>query len=327
MATRISLIRSTRQKEERQRIGTFITPFAQSLIDVEKKCLVRLSEAARDASQIQIALNSVVRAQLLEKTPSFSVLQEFASVLWVQKEEQVAVQYLSRLASGPGTPHQHLEESVDLTQQAALLARLGTWSSEACLKKPADINSQYMTKAAKLLEAVKPTFQHDSSLPHALVYHECAIFAERQYQSIINSPDVIRWKMYVDRKRQEIQTRKEEIARTTVKSQSDLMKYNQSKAEKLLEEDIKSFNRHNEARETFLKQAIKMYSQCLKTSNTFDIDGAIRLCSLWFANFDEDGVQDEVRDALERVPSQKFIFLAVSSSTTILPHRSRFHLA
>jgi ataxia telangiectasia mutated family protein len=121
MATRISLIRSARQKEERQQIGTFVTPFAQSLIDVEIQCLVRLSEAARDANQIQVALNSVVRAQLLEKVPSFPVLQEFASVMWLQKEEQVAVQYLSRLASDPVISHQG---SINKTQKAALLARL-----------------------------------------------------------------------------------------------------------------------------------------------------------------------------------------------------------
>ncbi|KAF9466074.1 hypothetical protein BDZ94DRAFT_1319724 [Collybia nuda] len=315
MATRISLIRSARQKEERQRIGTSTTPFAQNLIDVEQKCLVRLSEAARDANQIQIAINSVVRAQLLEKSPSFYILQEFASVLWAQKEEQMAVQYLSRLASSP--EFTNVDESADAIQLAALLTRLGTWSSEACLKNPADINIQYFTQAVKLLETMDPTFQPDSNLSRALVYRECAIFAERQYQSIINSPDVIRWKMYVDRKRQEIQSREVEIQQATTKSGLEALAHNQNKAKKILEEDIKLFDRHNEARETFLKQAIEMYSQCLKTSDTFDVDGAIRLCSLWFANFDDDGLQDSVREALERVPSQKLVFLAHQLSARI----------
>jgi ataxia telangiectasia mutated family protein len=36
----------------------------------------------------------------------------------------------------------------------------------------------------------------------------------------------------------------------------------------------------------------------------------IRLCSLWFANFDDEGLQEKVRAALDRIPSRKFIFLS-----------------
>jgi ataxia telangiectasia mutated family protein len=123
MATRISLIRSVRQKEERQQIGILLTPFAQSLIEVEKKCLVRLSEAARDAHQIQIALNSVVRAQRLESSPSFEVSQEFASVLWIQKEEKLAVQFLKELIARD-EPKMPSQNPINATQKASLLARL-----------------------------------------------------------------------------------------------------------------------------------------------------------------------------------------------------------
>jgi ataxia telangiectasia mutated family protein len=99
MATRISLIRSVRQKEQREQIGTLLAPFARDLIEVEKKCLVRLSAAAREANQQQIALNAIVRAQGLEDIPSFEVSQEFARVLWLQKEQKLAVQFLKDLIS------------------------------------------------------------------------------------------------------------------------------------------------------------------------------------------------------------------------------------
>jgi ataxia telangiectasia mutated family protein len=156
------------------------------------------------------------------------------------------------------------------------------------------------------------SLQHDSNIVHAMVYHECAIFAERQYQSIINSPNVIRWKMYVDRKQQEIQRRQEELLKTSIESKFKALERDQETALKVLEEDTKTYKRLTEARETFLKQAIGMYSQCLQTSNTFDVDGSIRLCSLWFANFEDDGLQDKVQEALERIPSRKLVFLAVS---------------
>jgi ataxia telangiectasia mutated family protein len=53
-----------------------------------------------------------------------------------------------------------------------------------------------------------------------------------------------------------------------------------------------------------------MYSRCLEISDDFDDDVTIRLCSLWFSNFDDVSLHEKVRDALDRVPSRKFVFLA-----------------
>lgn len=73
------------------------------------------------------------------------------------------------------------------------------------------------------------------------------------------------------------------------------------------------FKDHNLARETFLKQAIDMYSRCLESSDDFDNEAVIRLCSLWFANFDDETrVHEEIGLALDRIPSRKMLFLAVS---------------
>jgi len=74
-----------------------ITPFTQSLREVEKRCLIALSAAARVARMPQIALNSVTAAQRLEDVASFDVSQEFASVLWHLKEQVTAVRYLRQL--------------------------------------------------------------------------------------------------------------------------------------------------------------------------------------------------------------------------------------
>jgi ataxia telangiectasia mutated family protein len=99
LATRISLVRSVRQKEERKQIGSFVTPFVRGLVGLEKNCLVRLSIAARKSNQLQVALNSIVKAQQLEKNVSFEVAREFANVLWLQKEQKLAVQYLKELVN------------------------------------------------------------------------------------------------------------------------------------------------------------------------------------------------------------------------------------
>jgi serine-protein kinase ATM len=123
VATRISLLRSARHKEQRQQIGTTLTPFISGLMDIEKQCLIRISEAARESHNLQIALNSVIRAQKLERSPTALVSQEFANVLWDQREHKVAIQFLKDLIR-LHFPDIKSETPRDHTQKALLLARL-----------------------------------------------------------------------------------------------------------------------------------------------------------------------------------------------------------
>lgn len=84
----------------------------------------------------------------------------------------------------------------------------------------------------------------------------------------------------------------------------------QAKAKTIYAEDSKAYQRHTGARDAFLILALDMYSRCLASSDRFDDDGPIRFSSLWFANFDDDGIQDKLQAALDRVPSRKFVFLS-----------------
>lgn len=323
MATRIALLRSVRQKEQRTLIGTMRTPFVSELYDIEKQCLLRISEAARESQNLQIALNSVTRAQNLElKEASPALSQELSHVLWLKKEPKSAVGYMKELIKRH-FPAAKLQSSSLRLQKAQLLARLvscyansftiysdvidqGAWSSEACLQKPTDIWSHYFDPAATLLSDIAAP---DST--HATVYHECAMFADRQYQAIVKSPDAIRLKMYVDRKEKEIHDRHKQIKQMSKSSREygDLVR-DQNKAEKQLQEDEARYHKHTEARNIFLQQAIDMYSRCLEASDAFDDDAHIRLTSLWFANFDDLPLQTKVRESVGRVPSRKFVFLA-----------------
>ena len=145
----------------------------------------------------------------------------------------------------------------------------------------------------------------------ATVYHQCAVFADRQYHTILRSPDAIKWKLYAERKEKEIQHRREQILKTQSGSRAlkELI-YDQEKAEKLLREDTQRYKKHSESLSTFLQQAIDMYSRCLQAADEFDNDGHIRLVSLWFANFNDNDLQDKVRFSIDRIPSRKFVFLA-----------------
>jgi ataxia telangiectasia mutated family protein len=125
MATRISLIQSVKHREQREQIGNIPTPFVTGLTDIEKRCLIRLSEAARSSSHQQVALNSIIRAQQLEKIPSFDISQEFASVLWMQKEQKLAVEFLRdlMLREDPEYARPTVDASIN-GRRAHLLAQL-----------------------------------------------------------------------------------------------------------------------------------------------------------------------------------------------------------
>ena len=137
------------------------------------------------------------------------------------------------------------------------------------------------------------------------------MFAEHQYLAIVRSPDSIRWKIYIDRKTQEIKQREEQLSKTFQGSREfkDLTQAH-LQAKNLLSQDRTYFEQESGARNAFLEQAIDMYSRCLATSDDFDDDGHLRLCSLWFSNFHDLPLQAKVRIALDRIPSRKFIFLA-----------------
>lgn len=146
------------------------------------------------------------------------------------------------------------------------------------------------------------------------------MFAEKQYQAVLKSPDALRWKIYVDRKTNEIEYRSKEITRTQSAPIRKQLVHDQEKAQKILQEDSELFQKHNQLRETLLKQAIEMHSRCLETSGAFDDDSAIRLCSLWFANFVDESIMEAVSEALDRIPSRKLVFLAVSSNFHLVFH-------
>ncbi|KAF5387310.1 hypothetical protein D9757_005776 [Collybiopsis confluens] len=292
MATRISLIKSARRREQRHQIGNMLSSFGRTLLEVEKKCLLRLSQAAREAHQVQVALNSVIRAKNLEHLSSPSVTEEFASVLWAHKEQKHAVEYLTDLRRDA-----HDSDPIWLAQ---VIARLGAWSAEACLEQPSDIKQEFFDQAISMIKNV-----HENE-SRASVYHQYAKFAESQYKTALDSPELLRLNMYRERKEQE-RKHYEQVTR----GKSDKALVNRlSAVKKVLAQDSKAMTDFISNRDASLKQAVQMYSLCLEASNKFDEDVSIQFCSLWLSNFDYDIIQDDLLQALGRIPSHKFVFLA-----------------
>lgn len=150
----------------------------------------------------------------------------------------------------------------------------------------------------------------------AEVFHQCAAFADKQYNAINRSPDMIRRKVYIQRKEQEIEERSKQLSQLSQGHNPNRLgevKKAQELAKKVLDADTALHQGLKGARDEFLKQALVLYSQCLCMSEAFDDEAPIKFSSLWFANFDDEVVKEKlIQQALGRIPSRKFIFLAVS---------------
>lgn len=97
MATRISLIHAAQTRQ----MGSLSSAVTHGLLSTKKSCLIRIAQAAREASLPQIALKSITSALNLEGrgNPHFDTSYEFAHVLWAHREETMAIEHVDRLLS------------------------------------------------------------------------------------------------------------------------------------------------------------------------------------------------------------------------------------
>jgi ataxia telangiectasia mutated family protein len=137
---------------------------------------------------------------------------------------------------------------------------------------------------------------------HARVYEKFALFAHRQYQAVMASPELIRLEVYIERKKNEI----ERLGGMRGPGISKQMKDSRA----LFEADSSQVQTQYDARDAFLVLAIEMYSRTLVSTDTADTECSIRLCSLWYKNFGRDEYGEPIHTAIARVPSHKFVFLA-----------------
>jgi serine-protein kinase ATM len=190
----------------------------------------------------------------------------------------------------------------------------GEWSSEARLEKPTDILERYFKAAVDIVSN-----ETETRIEHRHVFEKFAVFAHRQYLAISSSPELSRLNLYMERKRSEINILEESIR--SVKSSGSLpgtsnsvseseLERHMTRAKKLLVDDESQAEGHNAAKDMFLRQAIEMYSRSLCSSDENDIQLAIRFCSLWYANYLNVSYDVAIAEAVGRIPSFKFVFLA-----------------
>ncbi|KAG8899666.1 Serine/threonine-protein kinase tel1, partial [Tulasnella sp. 403] len=309
LSTRISYIRSKRFQEQADQIGDLVTGEAVTLARAEFTCLVRLCEAARANERPQIALNALQKARCLpqDAVDVFILDREFAVVLWMQGEHRVAVDQLrSLLQMIPGND----------SRRPSLLSQLGEWSSQAALEKPVDIQNNYFNEAVENMKACKA--------PHAemaSIFRRFARFTEQQHLSLVRSPDAAILRSNWDDMAAEVsqlENAMKGISAGTAEWKKFQGQLRHSRRDR--DEYERKFTAYMDTSSTFLRLAINMFAKSLAlVEGSEDLDTIIRLCALWFGNFNNDALNTSVRRSLTFIPTHKLIFLSHQLSSRLSP--------
>lgn len=103
----------------------------QALVETQQRCLIRLSEAAREARQPQIALNSILCAMQLQPESQIELRKELASVLWVQKEQKAAIECLKLGLPSLGEVA-HIQQALTLAKLVSYNRFSSSYKSDRC---------------------------------------------------------------------------------------------------------------------------------------------------------------------------------------------------
>lgn len=173
------------------------------------------------------------------------------------------------------------------------------------------IRDTYFDPAYQVIQKAQKS---SSTGRHSIVLFRYALFAERQYQAVVESDETGLLKHDMETKRKEVSDLDSLMQSQTKTPQNSgslqKLSHDRRKAALLLEQDSQKYKSHVQKLDVFLRDSITMFADCLRLSDVYDEDVLTRLCSLWFRNFEDTHVQQYISSAISSIPSRKFTFFA-----------------
>ncbi|KFY31090.1 hypothetical protein V493_01402 [Pseudogymnoascus sp. VKM F-4281 (FW-2241)] len=238
---------------------------------------------------------------------------EVANAMWDQGE----------MASSIGTL-QELEQLSNLKEQtipiakSKILAKIASQVSMAKLEKPDRIIEKYLSPA--LAELKGKTDGSDAGQ----VYHEFAVFCDRQYQDPDSIEDLERLRTLKEMKEMEVETLlKLSKEATSGQKQRNHRAYNQAK--QWLALDTEEYERLNDGRGQLLRRSLENYLLSLAAWDDHNND-ALRFTALWLEHSDEEVVSESVLKYIDNVATLKFASLANQLTSRLLDTKDKFQV-
>lgn len=155
------------------------------------------------------------------------------------------------------------------------------------------------------------------------VFHEFALFCDKQLHSPDAAADRDRAKSIMDRRYQEIQDFKRLIEQEQNKQTRDTYRRSYQKATTWYKLDHAEYERLRRGREELLRQCLENYLLSLQASDEYNND-ALRVFSLWLEHSETNLANGAVHAHIDKVPSGKFALLMNQLSSRLQADQSEF---
>lgn len=253
---------------------------------------------------------------------------EVAYVLWEQGEFATSIRIRQRLLERTDLSAQadELSVSILLVKLVSLVYHLccflclplqGHHVAEARLEKPDGIMKNYLLPAIQELQGLKQGPEPGQ------VFHEFALFCDKQLHDPDAIEDVARLKTVMERKGEEAEEH-EKLARTS-KNGRDKERYRTDarRSRKWQELNEIEYKKLRQSREDFLRQCLENYLLALQACDKYDED-VLRVFSLWLEYADTPLANEAVSRHLRHVASGKFIVLMNQLSSRLQAEKNQF---
>lgn len=290
-----------------------------TLRGMEVEALVSSSTISRKHGALQESLASVTYlSDIVPQCKSVGLdieataQYEVANVLWDQGETEISIRMRQHLIDHADFNSQNVDLSLPV-----LLAKLGHHLAEARLAKPDDIMQKYLEPAIRELKGQK------QGAGPGQVFHEFALFCDKQLQSPEAAEDMQRIKTVMDRKLQEYHEFKRLSTTEKSKSMREAYYRNARRAKTWYDLDNTDYERLRKGREQFLRQCLENYLLSLVASDEYNND-ALRVFALWLEFSDTELANAAMQLYLKDVPSGKFALLMNQLSSRLQAEESAF---
>ncbi|KAJ4290197.1 Serine/threonine-protein kinase tel1 [Kalmusia sp. IMI 367209] len=292
---------------------------AGTVRSMEVEALVSTSTICRRHGALQESLTSVTYLSDIVQDCKAVGLEveatakyEEAKVLWDHGEQEKSIRIRQELVDYADFDTQDKDISLPV-----LLAKLGHHIAEARSATPDKIIQNYLVPAIRELKG-----QTQGSDP-GQVFHEFALFCDKQLQSPDVAADMERAKAIMDRRAQEIQDFEKLVRDTQSKGMRDTYRRSHQKAQIWYKLDYAEYERFRKGREQLLRQCLENYLLSLQASDEYNND-ALRVFSLWLEHSETTLANESVKAHLDKVPSGKFALLMNQLSSRLQADRTDF---
>ncbi|ELR07215.1 Serine/threonine-protein kinase tel1 [Pseudogymnoascus destructans] len=238
---------------------------------------------------------------------------EVANAMWDQGEMASSIGMLQELEQ-----LSNLREQTIPIGKSKILAKIASQVSMAKLEKPDRIIEKYLSPA--LAELKGKTDGSDAGQ----VYHEFAVFCDRQYQDPDSIEDLERLRTLKEMKEMEVETLlKLSKEATSGQKQRNHRAYNQAK--QWLALDTEEYERLNDGRGQLLRRSLENYLLSLAAWDDHNND-ALRFTALWLEHSDEEVISESVSKYLSNVATMKFASLANQLTSRLLDTKDKFQV-